>query len=214
MTDDAHMAAPLPKPVKIGIGGPVGSGKTALVEALSHRLRDRLDMAVITNDIYTQEDAQFLIRRGALPAERVVGVETGGCPHTAIREDASINLAAIERMRRSFRGLALVFIESGGDNLAATFSPELADLTIYVIDVAAGDKIPRKGGPGITRSDLLVINKIDLAPLVGADLGVMDRDARRMRGERPFVFTNIRAGEGVEEVARFIREAGGLIERA
>jgi urease accessory protein len=169
---------------------------------------------VITNDIYTREDAEFLTRSGALAPERIAGVETGGCPHTAIREDASINLAAIERMRQSFRGLALVFIESGGDNLAATFSPELADLTIYVIDVAAGDKIPRKGGPGITRSDLLVINKIDLAPLVGADLGVMDRDARRMRGERPFVFTNIRAGEGVEEVARFIREAGGLIERA
>jgi urease accessory protein len=208
------MSASAHGPLRVGIGGPVGSGKTALVDALCKRMRDRLELAVITNDIYTREDAEFLTRSGALAPERIAGVETGGCPHTAIREDASINLAAIERMRQSFRGLALVFIESGGDNLAATFSPELADLTIYVIDVAAGDKIPRKGGPGITRSDLLVINKIDLAPLVGADLGVMDRDARRMRGERPFVFTNIRAGEGVEEVARFIREAGGLIERA
>jgi urease accessory protein len=199
-------------PLRVGIGGPVGSGKTALVDALCKRMRDQLELAVITNDIYTREDAEFLTRSGALAPERIAGVETGGCPHTAIREDASINLAAIERMRQSFRGLALVFIESGGDNLAATFSPELADLTIYVIDVAAGDKIPRKGGPGITRSDLLVINKIDLAPMVGADLGVMDRDARRMRGERPFVFTNIRAGEGVEKVARFIREAGGLMD--
>ena len=199
-------------PLRVGIGGPVGSGKTALVDALCKRMRDQLELAVITNDIYTREDAEFLTRSGALAPERIAGVETGGCPHTAIREDASINLAAIERMRQSFRGLALVFIESGGDNLAATFSPELADLTIYVIDVAAGDKIPRKGGPGITRSDLLVINKIDLAPMVGADLGVMDRDARRMRGERPFVFTNIRAGEGVENVARFIREAGGLMD--
>jgi urease accessory protein len=175
-------------------------------------MRDRFELAVITNDIYTREDAEFLTRSGALAPERIAGVETGGCPHTAIREDASINLAAVERMRQSFPGLSLVFVESGGDNLAATFSPELADLTIYVIDVAAGDKIPRKGGPGITRSDLLVINKIDLAPMVGADLGVMDRDARRMRGERPFVFTNIRAGEGVEKVARFIREAGGLMD--
>ncbi len=197
-------------PLRVGIGGPVGSGKTALVDALCKRLRDRYDLAVITNDIYTREDAEFLTRSGALAPERIAGVETGGCPHTAIREDASINLAAIERMRQSFPRLDLVFIESGGDNLAATFSPELADLTIYVIDVAAGDKIPRKGGPGITRSDLLVINKIDLAPLVGADLEVMARDARRMRGERPFVFTNIRAGDGVRKVADFIRDAGGL----
>jgi urease accessory protein len=197
-------------PLRVGIGGPVGSGKTALVDALCKRLRERYDLAVITNDIYTREDAEFLTRSGALPPERIAGVETGGCPHTAIREDASINLAAIERMRQTFPRLDLVFIESGGDNLAATFSPELADLTIYVIDVAAGDKIPRKGGPGITRSDLLVINKIDLAPLVGADLDIMARDARRMRGERPFVFTNIRAGDGVGQVAEFIRDAGGL----
>jgi len=200
----------LPRPLKVGIGGPVGSGKTALVETLSRRLRDHFDMAVITNDIYTQEDAQFLIRRGVLPAERVVGVETGGCPHTAIREDASINLAAVAEMQKKFPALDLVLIESGGDNLAATFSPELADLTLYVIDVAAGDKIPSKGGPGITRSDLLVINKIDLAPHVGASLEVMDRDARRMRGTRPFVFTNLRAGEGVGEIARFIEAKGGL----
>jgi urease accessory protein len=197
-------------PLRVGIGGPVGSGKTALVEALCKRLRDRLALAIITNDIYTREDAEFLIRSGALSPERIVGVETGGCPHTAIREDASINLAAVEQMRQAFPLLDVVFIESGGDNLAATFSPELADLTIYVIDVAAGDKIPRKGGPGITRSDLLVINKIDLAPLVGADLGVMERDAKLMRGERPFVFTNVRAGEGVSQVVDFIREAGGL----
>jgi urease accessory protein len=197
-------------PLRVGIGGPVGSGKTALVDALCKRLRDRYDLAVITNDIYTREDAEFLTRSGALAPERIAGVETGGCPHTAVREDASSNLAAIDRMRQTFPRLDLVFIESGGDNLAATFSPELADLTIYVIDVAAGDKIPRKGGPGITRSDLLVINKIDLAPMVGADLDVMARDARRMRGERPFVFTNIRAGDGVREVADFIQEAGGL----
>jgi urease accessory protein len=197
-------------PLRVGIGGPVGSGKTALVDVLCKQLRDRYDLAVITNDIYTREDAEFLTRSGALAPERIAGVETGGCPHTAIREDASINLAAIDRMRQTFPRLDLVFIESGGDNLAATFSPELADLTIYVIDVAAGDKIPRKGGPGITRSDLLVINKIDLAPMVGADLDVMARDARHIRGERPFVFTNIRAGDGVREVGDFIQEAGGL----
>jgi urease accessory protein len=196
---------PLPKPVKIGVGGPVGSGKTALVEALARRLRDHFDMAVITNDIYTQEDAQFLIRRGVLPAERVVGVETGGCPHTAIREDASVNLEAVHGLVSRFPGLELLFVESGGDNLAATFSPELVDATIYVIDVAEGDKIPRKGGPGIMRSDLLVINKIDLAPYVGADLSVMERDAKRMRGGRPFVFTNLREGVGVDPVVSWIR---------
>ncbi len=195
----------IPKPVKIGIGGPVGSGKTALVEALARRLRDHFDMAVITNDIYTQEDAQFLIRRGVLPAERVVGVETGGCPHTAIREDASVNLEAVHDLVSRFPGLELLFVESGGDNLAATFSPELVDATIYVIDVAEGDKIPRKGGPGIVRSDLLVINKIDLAPYVGADLAVMERDAKRMRGGRPFVFTNLREGVGVDPVVSWIR---------
>ena len=187
-------------PLRVGIGGPVGSGKTALTEALCLRLRDTLDMAVITNDIYTREDAEFLVRRGALPAARVVGVETGGCPHTAIREDASVNLEAVRVLVRQFPGLDLLLIESGGDNLAATFSPELVDATIYVIDVAEGEKIPRKGGPGITRSDLLVINKIDLAPHVGADLGVMERDARRMRGARPFVFTNLKSGEGVEAI--------------
>jgi urease accessory protein len=197
-------------PLRVGIGGPVGSGKTALVDALCKRLRDRYQIAVITNDIYTREDAEFLTRSGALAPERILGVETGGCPHTAIREDASINLAAIEQMVATFPALDLVFVESGGDNLAATFSPELADLTIYVIDVSAGDKIPRKGGPGITRSDLLVINKIDLAPLVGADLGVMERDARRMRGERPFVFTNIKKRHGVDGVADFIVRTGGL----
>ncbi len=197
-------------PLRVGIGGPVGSGKTALVDALCKRLRDRYEVAVITNDIYTREDAELLTRSGALAPERIVGVETGGCPHTAIREDASINLAAIEQMVGTFPALDLVFVESGGDNLAATFSPELADLTIYVIDVSAGDKIPRKGGPGITRSDLLVINKIDLAPLVGADLGVMERDARRMRGDRPFVFTNIKKRQGVDGVADFIVRMGGL----
>jgi urease accessory protein len=195
----------IPKPLKVGIGGPVGSGKTALVEALSLYFRDRLDMAVITNDIYTQEDAEFLVRQGALPAERVIGVETGGCPHTAIREDASVNLEAVHGLLGRFPGLELLLVESGGDNLAATFSPELVDATIYVIDVAEGDKIPRKGGPGITRSDLLVINKIDLAPYVGADLGVMERDAKRMRGERPFVFTNLRDGTGVDAVVAWIR---------
>jgi urease accessory protein len=195
----------IPKPLKIGIGGPVGSGKTALVEALSRRLKDHYDLAVITNDIYTKEDAEFLVRRGVLPPERILGVETGGCPHTAIREDASVNLEAIRTLLGRFPDLELLFLESGGDNLAATFSPELVDATIYVIDVAEGEKIPRKGGAGIMRSDLLVINKIDLAPYVGADLGVMERDARRMRGERPFVFTNVRAGEGVDTVSEWIR---------
>jgi len=195
----------IPRPLKLGIGGPVGSGKTALAEALCVRLRDALDMAVITNDIYTKEDAEFLVRRGALPADRVVGVETGGCPHTAIREDASVNLEAMRGLMLRFPRLDLVIVESGGDNLAATFSPELVDATIYVIDVAEGEKIPRKGGPGITRSDLLVINKIDLAPHVGADLGVMERDARRVRGARPVVFTNLRTGEGVDAVLGWIR---------
>jgi urease accessory protein len=198
-------APAIPRPLKLGIGGPVGSGKTALAEALSRRLRDRYSMAVITNDIYTREDAEFLVRRGALPPDRVVGVETGGCPHTAIREDASVNLEAVHQLVRRFPDLELLLVESGGDNLAATFSPELVDATVYVIDVAEGDKIPRKGGPGITRSDLLVINKIDLAPHVGADLRVMERDARRMRGERPFVFTNLRDGTGLDTVVGWIR---------
>ena len=197
-------------PLRVGVGGPVGSGKTALMDALCKRLRDRYDIAAITNDIYTKWDAEFLVRSGALAPERIAGVETGGCPHTAIREDASINLAAVAEMRKKFPELDLVLIESGGDNLAATFSPELADLTIYVIDVAAGDKIPSKGGPGITRSDLLVINKIDLAPHVGASLQVMERDAKRMRGERPFVFSNLRTGQGVGAIACFIEEKGGL----
>ncbi|WP_340148844.1 urease accessory protein UreG [uncultured Sneathiella sp.] len=197
-------------PLRVGIGGPVGSGKTALTDALCKFLRDNHNIAVITNDIYTREDAEFLTRSGALSPDRIVGVETGGCPHTAIREDASINLAAVADITEKFAGLELILIESGGDNLAATFSPELADITIYVIDVSAGDKIPRKGGPGITRSDLLVINKIDLAPYVGADLGVMDRDSKKMRGDRPFVFTNIKAGKGVAEVAGFILDKGGL----
>jgi urease accessory protein len=200
-------------PLRVGIGGPVGSGKTALLDRLCKFMRDRYDIAVVTNDIYTKEDAQFLTRSGALVPERILGVETGGCPHTAIREDASINLAAVAQMRASYPALDLILIESGGDNLAATFSPELADITIYVIDVAAGDKIPRKGGPGICRSDLLVINKIDLAPLVGASLDVMDRDARRMRGERPFLFTNLKENVGVPEVAAFIVGAGGLDRR-
>ncbi len=200
-------------PLRVGIGGPVGSGKTALTDALCKSMRDQFNIAVITNDIYTREDAEFLTRSGALSADRIVGVETGGCPHTAIREDASINLAAVADLNDRFEDLELIFIESGGDNLAATFSPELADITIYVIDVSAGDKIPRKGGPGITRSDLLVINKVDLAPLVGADLGVMDRDSKKMRGDRPFCFTNIKDGHGVADVASFIVETGGLDNR-
>ena len=200
-------------PLRVGIGGPVGSGKTALMDALCKAFRDRYDIAAITNDIYTKEDAEFLNRAGSLSADRILGVETGGCPHTAIREDASINLAAVAEMRRRFPGLDLVLIESGGDNLAATFSPELADITIYVIDVSAGDKIPRKGGPGITRSDLLVINKTDLAPLVGASLEVMDRDSRKMRGDRPFVFARVRSGNGVAEIAAFIEKTGGLVPR-
>ena len=190
--------------LRLGVAGPVGSGKTALVEALCRRLRDRLQLAVVTNDIYTQEDAQFLTRSGALEPERIRGVETGGCPHTAIREDCSINRAAVGELEQQFPWLDLVMVESGGDNLAASFSPELVDLCIYVIDVAAGDKIPRKGGPGITRSDLLVINKIDLAPLVGADLGVMEQDTLRMRGDRPWCFTNLRTGEGVDRVEAFV----------
>jgi urease accessory protein len=198
-------------PLRVGVGGPVGTGKTALMDALCKHFRSRYDIAAITNDIYTKEDAEFLTRAGSLPPERIMGIETGGCPHTAIREDASINLAGVADLRRKFPTLDLILIESGGDNLAATFSPELADLTIYVIDVSAGDKIPRKGGPGITRSDMLVINKIDLAPFVGASLEVMDRDAKKMRGERPFVFANIRAGKGVEEIASFIEKQGGLI---
>jgi len=197
-------------PLRIGIGGPVGSGKTALVEALCKRLRNSYEIYVITNDIYTKEDQLILTRAQALPAERIMGVETGGCPHTAIREDASMNLAAIEEMNTKFPNAELCFVESGGDNLAATFSPELADLTIYVIDVAEGEKIPRKGGPGITRSDLLIINKVDLAPLVGADLGVMEADTLRMRGERPFVFTNLKNGQGLEPIADFIIREGGL----
>jgi urease accessory protein len=197
-------------PLRVGIGGPVGSGKTALTLALCKALRERYRLAVVTNDIYTEEDAQFLVRNEALAPERILGVETGGCPHTAIREDASINLEAVARLVRRFPDLELVLIESGGDNLAATFSPELSDLTLYVIDVAAGDKIPRKGGPGITKSDLLIINKIDLAPMVGASLEVMARDAKKMRGERPFVFTNLKTGQGLDSVIRFVETEGML----
>ena len=197
-------------PLRVGIGGPVGTGKTALLDRLCKMLRDDYNTAAITNDIYTREDAEFLTRSGALVPERIMGVETGGCPHTAIREDASMNLAAVNELNTKFPGLDIIFIESGGDNLAATFSPELADITIYVIDVSAGDKIPRKGGPGITRSDLLVINKIDLAPLVGADLDVMDRDARKMRGDKRFIFTNLKQMNGVKEIADFIIEMGGI----
>jgi urease accessory protein len=194
--------------LRVGIGGPVGSGKTALTLALCKALRDKYNIAAITNDIYTEEDAQFLVRNEALPAERIIGVETGGCPHTAIREDASINLEAVARLNARFEGLEIIFVESGGDNLAATFSPELSDLTLYVIDVSAGDKIPRKGGPGITKSDLLVINKIDLAPYVGASLEVMDRDAKKMRGERPFVFSNMKINKGLDEIIAFIEHQG------
>ena len=201
---------PASSPLRVGIGGPVGSGKTALTLALCKALRDRYDIAAVTNDIYTEEDAQFLVRNEALAPERIIGVETGGCPHTAIREDASINLEAVARLVQRFPSLEVVFVESGGDNLAATFSPELSDLTLYVIDVAAGDKIPRKGGPGITKSDLLIINKIDLAPMVGASLEVMDRDAKRMRGERPFVFTNLKTGQGLDRVIQFIERDGLL----
>jgi urease accessory protein len=195
-------------PLRVGIGGPVGSGKTALTLSLCLALREKYQLGVVTNDIYTEEDAQFLVRNGALAPERIIGVETGGCPHTAIREDASINLEAVARLNRMFHDLDIIFIESGGDNLAATFSPELSDLTLYVIDVAAGDKIPRKGGPGIMKSDLLVINKIDLAPMVGASLEVMERDARKMRGERPFVFTNLKTGQGLDTIVRFIQRQG------
>ena len=195
-------------PLRVGIGGPVGSGKTALTLALCRALREKYQLGVVTNDIYTEEDAQFLVRNEALAAERIIGVETGGCPHTAIREDASINLEAVARLNRRFTDLELIFIESGGDNLAATFSPELSDLTLYVIDVAAGDKIPRKGGPGITKSDLLVINKIDLAPMVGASLEAMDRDAKKMRGARPFVFSNLKSGEGLRDIIAFIEREG------
>jgi urease accessory protein len=199
------------QPLRVGIGGPVGSGKTALTLALCRALRGRYEIAVVTNDIYTEEDAAFLVRHEALPPERIIGVETGGCPHTAIREDASINLEAVARLIARFPRLDVIFVESGGDNLAASFSPELSDLTLYVIDVAAGDKIPRKGGPGITKSDLLIINKIDLAPMVGASLEVMDRDARKMRGERPFVFTNLKTGHGLDQIIAFVEARGMLV---
>jgi len=198
------------QPLRVGIGGPVGSGKTALTLALCKALRERYSLAVVTNDIYTEEDAQFLVNNEALAPERIIGVETGGCPHTAIREDASINLEAVDRLNKRFPGLDVIFVESGGDNLAATFSPELSDLTIYVIDVAAGEKIPRKGGPGITKSDLLVINKIDLAPMVGASLEVMDRDTKKMRGERPFVFSNLKTGQGLADIIAFVEREGML----
>lgn len=216
MTEVRSTATPAARrpALRVGIGGPVGSGKTALTLALCLALRDRWDLAVVTNDIYTEEDAQFLVRHEALAPERIIGVETGGCPHTAIREDASINLEAVARLQQRFPLLDLVLVESGGDNLAATFSPELSDLTLYVIDVAAGDKIPRKGGPGITKSDLLVINKIDLAPMVGASLEVMDTDARRMRGARPFVFSNMKTGQGVADIIAFIEREGLLTSLA
>jgi urease accessory protein len=201
-------------PLRVGIGGPVGSGKTALTLSLCRALRDKYNIAVVTNDIYTEEDAQFLVRNEALAPERIIGVETGGCPHTAIREDASINLEAVDRLTRTFKNLEIVFVESGGDNLSATFSPELSDLTLYVIDVAAGDKIPRKGGPGIIKSDLLIINKIDLAPMVGASLEVMERDSKKMRGERPFVFSNLKNGHGLETIIHFIEKQGLMIESA
>ena len=197
-------------PLRVGIGGPVGTGKTALQDRMCKAMREKFNIAAITNDIYTREDAEFLTRSGALAADRILGVETGGCPHTAIREDASMNLAAVSELSQKFSGLDIIFIESGGDNLAATFSPELADITIYVIDVSAGDKIPRKGGPGITRSDLLVINKIDLAPFVGADLGIMDRDAKKMRGEKPFYFSNLKENKGLPEIIDFVIDKGGL----
>jgi urease accessory protein len=204
----ASAESPRANPLRVGIGGPVGSGKTALTLSLCRALREKYQLGVVTNDIYTEEDAQFLVKNGALAPERILGVETGGCPHTAIREDASINLEAVARLNRRFDNLDIIFIESGGDNLAATFSPELSDLTLYVIDVAAGDKIPRKGGPGIMKSDLLVINKIDLAPMVGASLEVMERDARKMRGERPFVFTNLKTGQGLDTIVAFIQRQG------
>jgi urease accessory protein len=209
---EARTIMEISQPLRVGIGGPVGSGKTALTLSLCRALRDKYHIAVVTNDIYTEEDAQFLVRNEALAPERIIGVETGGCPHTAIREDASINLEAVDRLTRTFKNLEIVFIESGGDNLSATFSPELSDLTLYVIDVAAGDKIPRKGGPGITKSDLLVINKIDLAPMVGASLEVMDRDAKKMRIERPFVFSNLKTGQGLDTIIRFIETQGLMIE--
>ncbi len=206
--DSARVRPAQSQPLRVGIGGPVGSGKTALTLSLCRALREKYQLGVVTNDIYTEEDAQFLVRNGALAPERIIGVETGGCPHTAIREDASINLEAVARLNRAFRDLDIIFVESGGDNLAATFSPELSDLTLYVIDVAAGDKIPRKGGPGIMKSDLLIINKIDLAPMVGASLEVMDRDARRMRGVRPFIFSNLKTGQGLDGIVDFIERQG------